>query len=133
MASTVFRPAPLQHPIPVWVAGRWPARRPFRRAARWQGVFVTHADIGHTDMMAPQELASIVDYVRRHRRPGLGPLDVVMEGVTPAGDRDAGARIVSPFAEVGLTWWVEKLGWFRGDVDEMRDRVRAGPPASLHL
>src|SRR5450755_566714 len=38
--ETVFRPRPLQRPrIPIWVAGRWPARPPFRRAARWDGVF----------------------------------------------------------------------------------------------
>jgi len=28
----------------------------------------------------------------------------------------------------GLTWWVEKLGWWRGDLDAARRRVDAGPP-----
>ena len=40
----LFLPTPLQRPrIPIWIAGRWPAQRPFRRAARWDGVFPTHA------------------------------------------------------------------------------------------
>ena len=35
-----FEPRPVQQPrIPVWVASRWPNRRPLERAARWDGVF----------------------------------------------------------------------------------------------
>jgi len=49
-----------------------------------------------------------------------------MEGTTPA-DRRRGAAIVAPY-EDHLTWWVERLGWFRGSVEEMRSRVLAGPP-----
>jgi len=29
---------------------------------------------------------------------------------------------------VGLTWWVEALGWWRGGVDSARQRIDAGPP-----
>jgi hypothetical protein len=29
---------------------------------------------------------------------------------------------------VGLRWWVEKLGWFRGSLDEMRSRIMRDPP-----
>src|SRR5215470_15352683 len=40
VTDSQFRPLPLQAPrIPVWVAGYWPHRPPFRRAARWDGVF----------------------------------------------------------------------------------------------
>jgi hypothetical protein len=28
---------------------------------------------------------------------------------------------------VGLTWWVEKLRWFRGSLDEMRSRIMRHP------
>src|ERR1700733_13883317 len=35
-----FEPRPLQRPrIPIWVAGRWPNRRPLTRAATWGGLF----------------------------------------------------------------------------------------------
>ncbi len=35
-----FLPKPTQTPrIPIWVAGYWPNKRPFRRAARWDGVY----------------------------------------------------------------------------------------------
>ena len=37
-----FLPAPVQQPrIPIWVAGFWPNKRPFRRMAGWDGMFPT--------------------------------------------------------------------------------------------
>ena len=128
VAPTVFRPVPAQSPRPpVWVAGCWPARRPFRRAARWDGVFPTHRDVGHTELIPPAVLGEIAAYTLAHRQ-GDGPFDVVVEGVTP-GDPSAAARVVAPYAGAGLTWWVEKCGWFRGPLDEMRARISRGPPA----
>jgi alkanesulfonate monooxygenase SsuD/methylene tetrahydromethanopterin reductase-like flavin-dependent oxidoreductase (luciferase family) len=42
-----FLPTPVQTPrIPIWVAGIWPHPRPFRRAARWDGVCALKADEG---------------------------------------------------------------------------------------
>ena len=66
IAETLFLPRPSQVPrIPVWIGGRWPNRRPFRRAARWDGVFPTHRDVGFEDNMAPAILQEIVAYTRR--------------------------------------------------------------------
>src|SRR4051812_8699584 len=36
--ETVFTPRPLQSHIPIWVAGYWPNKKPFQRAARWDGM-----------------------------------------------------------------------------------------------
>src|SRR3954447_6197021 len=53
-----FQPAPVQQPrIPVWVAARWPHRRPVRRAARWDGLFPT-------DLPGPDALAELADEIR---------------------------------------------------------------------
>jgi alkanesulfonate monooxygenase SsuD/methylene tetrahydromethanopterin reductase-like flavin-dependent oxidoreductase (luciferase family) len=55
--ETIFAPSPRQTPrIPVWIAGRWPNRGPFRRAARWDGVFPIHAELGHADTIEPGRL-----------------------------------------------------------------------------
>jgi alkanesulfonate monooxygenase SsuD/methylene tetrahydromethanopterin reductase-like flavin-dependent oxidoreductase (luciferase family) len=36
-----FEPVPVQRPRPpVWIAGRWPNRRPAQRALRWDGLFI---------------------------------------------------------------------------------------------
>jgi alkanesulfonate monooxygenase SsuD/methylene tetrahydromethanopterin reductase-like flavin-dependent oxidoreductase (luciferase family) len=126
--DVLFLPRPLQQPrVPIWVAGRWPNRRPFRRAARWDGIFATHEEVGHNDNFTPEQLRELVDYTMQHRGDRTAPFDVIVEGHTPNASARAGEGLGS-YAGVGLTWWVEKLGWFRGSVEEMRDRVAAGPP-----
>jgi alkanesulfonate monooxygenase SsuD/methylene tetrahydromethanopterin reductase-like flavin-dependent oxidoreductase (luciferase family) len=130
VAETVFLPRPLQRPrVPVWVAGRWPSRRPFRRAARWDGVFPTHADVGHAGTMTPAQLDEIVRYTLSWRPAGLGPLEVVAEGHS-GGDPPADRDRVAALRAVGLTWWVEKLGWFRGPLSSCRRRIQDGPPGA---
>jgi alkanesulfonate monooxygenase SsuD/methylene tetrahydromethanopterin reductase-like flavin-dependent oxidoreductase (luciferase family) len=124
--ETVFRPVPVQRPIPVWIAGRWPARRPFRRAARWQGIFATHRDVRLAETMTPGQLDEIVQYTLDHR-PRDAHFDVVIEGTTSGAAPEEAARI-STYADVGLTWWVEQLNWARGSLDEIRARIDEGPP-----
>ena len=124
-----FLPRPLQRPRPpVWVAGRWPAPRPFRRAARWDGVFPTFAGVPRDGMPSPEQLAEVVAFTREVRADaGIAadlPYDVVLEGVSDGPD----AARVAPYEQAGLTWWVEKLGWFRGPLEQMRARIEAGPP-----
>lgn len=122
--APAMTPVPLQRPrIPIWIGGRWPNRAPFRRAARFDGVFPIHASYGSGETMPPEELGAVVDYVATHR---ATPFDVALEGATSPGRRDT-ARI-GEYAAVGLTWWVEALGWWRGGVDSARQRIDAGPP-----
>jgi alkanesulfonate monooxygenase SsuD/methylene tetrahydromethanopterin reductase-like flavin-dependent oxidoreductase (luciferase family) len=124
-----FRPGPVQRPrIPIWIAGTWPNRRPFRRAARYDAVFPTRVGVGHAEMMPPGDLADIVAYVSAHRAPDAGAFDVAMEGQTSGVDTAADAQVVGAYVAAGLTWWVEKLGWFRGDIETVRARIDAGPP-----
>lgn len=119
-----FQPRPLQRPrIPVWIGGGWPAKRPFRRAARWDGVFPILRGAPHEVTMTPEQLREIVAYTYAHRPAGLAPLDVIVEG-NSEGDR-------APLADYDvLTWYVEKLGWWRGDLDHTRAQIRRGPPAT---
>jgi alkanesulfonate monooxygenase SsuD/methylene tetrahydromethanopterin reductase-like flavin-dependent oxidoreductase (luciferase family) len=113
--------------IPVWIGGRWPNRPPFRRAARWDGLFATHSSFGKGETMPPGELSAAVQFAKSYREPGAPPLEVAVEGASPDDAAMAWDR-VAPYVNAGLTWWVEALGWWRGDVDEARRRVAAGPP-----
>ncbi|MDW5594897.1 LLM class flavin-dependent oxidoreductase [Conexibacter stalactiti] len=124
--TTGFLPRPEQRPRPpVWIAGRWPGTRPFRRAARWDGVFPIFAD-ELNDANAPvSALQEVVAYVREQRGERGGPFDVVIEGASNGPD----TALLAPYEQAGLTWWIEKLGWFRGPLDEMRERIARGPPA----
>ena len=47
--------------IPVWVAARWPNRRPLQRAARWDGLFPI-------ELPGPEALAVLADEVGRRAR-----------------------------------------------------------------
>ena len=119
-------PRPVQRPrIPVWCGGRWPNKAPFRRAARWDGVMPPHAGYGLGETMPPGELRAVVQYTRQHRT-GTA-LDVILEGRTDGAAPDRGAGQVAPYLEVGLTWWIEALGWWRGSPQDAMD---PGPPGA---
>jgi alkanesulfonate monooxygenase SsuD/methylene tetrahydromethanopterin reductase-like flavin-dependent oxidoreductase (luciferase family) len=89
-----FEPRPVQRPrIPVWVAARWPRRRPLRRAARFDGLFPI-------DLPGPEALEELAGEVRALRGPG--PFDLVAEH--PLGDDPA------PWIEAGATWCLTAFG-----------------------
>jgi alkanesulfonate monooxygenase SsuD/methylene tetrahydromethanopterin reductase-like flavin-dependent oxidoreductase (luciferase family) len=124
VAETVFRPRPVQRPRPpIWIAGRWPARRPFQRAARFDGVFPTFQGVEHDQRPTPDQLLAVVEYARSQRDPADGGFDVVLEAQSDGPD----PGLVGEYADVGLTWWIEKLGWFRGPIDFTRQRIDQGP------
>ncbi|HUH07431.1 MAG TPA: LLM class flavin-dependent oxidoreductase [Egibacteraceae bacterium] len=126
--SAQMRPPPLQTPrIPVWVGGRWPNKAPFRRAARWDGVMPTHSDYPLGETMPPADLRAALEYIAAHRA-APAPFDVVLEGRTDGSDPEAAAEKVRPYIEVGITWWVEALGWWRGPLATARERIGQGPP-----
>ena len=121
-------PRPVQRPrIPVWCGGRWPHKPPFRRAARWDGVMPTHTDYGLGETMPPAQLRAAIQYTCQHRA-AAGPFDVALEGRTDGAAADRGAGHVQPYVSVGLTWWIEAVGWWRGTSDDAMARIRQGPP-----
>jgi alkanesulfonate monooxygenase SsuD/methylene tetrahydromethanopterin reductase-like flavin-dependent oxidoreductase (luciferase family) len=127
--SAHFKPRSIQTPrVPIWVAGRWPNRRPFRRAARWDGVFPIFEGVATGEMATPEQLGEALGYTLAHRADDAAPFDVALECVSPGEDGAADASLAAAYARAGLTWWVESLGWFRGPLDACRERVRRGPP-----
>jgi hypothetical protein len=80
-------------------------------------------------MPMPELLAEAVRYTREQRPDAAaGPFDVALECVSAGEDRAADAALAQDYARAGLTWWIEELGWFRGPLDIVRERVRRGPP-----
>ncbi len=128
MTEIQLLPKPLQSPrIPVWIAGVWPNRRPFRRAAGFDGIYIASqkADGGS---FTPPELQEAMAYIRTQHEPA-SPFDVAFAGETP-GDLEKGAKAVQPYASAGVTWWLEGIWAERGSVEDMRERIRWGPPKS---
>lgn len=117
-----FLPRPVQQPrIPVWVAGRWPNTRPFRRAAQWDGVF----PIGRDRNLLPDDIARIRAYIGEHRT-STAAFDLVARGPVITFESDE-AVDVGAFRDAGATWWIDT---FRVDVplDRVREHIAHGPP-----
>jgi alkanesulfonate monooxygenase SsuD/methylene tetrahydromethanopterin reductase-like flavin-dependent oxidoreductase (luciferase family) len=90
-----FEPRPVQRPrIPIWVAARWPKRKPLRRAARYDGLFPI-------DLPNPDALAQMADELKAIRE-GDGPFDIVAESL--AGEDPA------PWIAAGATWHLTGFG-----------------------
>lgn len=130
---TPFLPPPVQRPrVPIWVAGTWPSRAPFRRAASWDGVVPIGRGAGMVNYLAPDEVRDIATFIGE-KRSSDGPFDVVVCGHSGADD---GTTVVREYADAGATWWLEDIspwafGWqWNGSwpIDQMNDRVRTGPP-----
>jgi alkanesulfonate monooxygenase SsuD/methylene tetrahydromethanopterin reductase-like flavin-dependent oxidoreductase (luciferase family) len=126
--ETRFRPKPLQAPrIPIWVAGTWPNKRPFQRAARWDGAFPIGAGHSQVGMLTAEEMSDAVAYLKSNHRLDKG-FDIVHLGITLADDPAQDAKIVAQYAQAGVTWWLENLNPERGSLAEARQRIRKGPP-----
>jgi alkanesulfonate monooxygenase SsuD/methylene tetrahydromethanopterin reductase-like flavin-dependent oxidoreductase (luciferase family) len=95
-----FQPRPVHGRVPVWVAVRWPHRRPLRRAARFDGVFPI-------DLPGPDALTELLAELD----PGPGYEVVVTNppGVDP-----------QPWFAAGATWCLTGFG-----AEPSLDAVRA--------
>lgn len=129
--SMTFLPKPIQSPrIPIWVGGYWPLKAPMRRAARWDGVYPgkKNAD-GTMSKMTPADLRDLKLFLLAQRADDAA-FDIVQAGATPGTEAAQATAIIAPFAEAGVTWWLENLSFRRGSSDAMRARVRQGPPST---
>ncbi len=128
-----FLPRPVQQPrIPIWVGGYWPHRRPFRRAARWDGVLPGRLSLERRlawtpTMISTADYREIASYVSANRTSD-GPFDYAIGGYTDGNGSQADAELVESYADIGLTWWFENLHGFRGDLAHTRRRINLGPP-----
>jgi alkanesulfonate monooxygenase SsuD/methylene tetrahydromethanopterin reductase-like flavin-dependent oxidoreductase (luciferase family) len=98
-----FLPKPA-HRIPIWLAARWPNRRPVRRARRFDGLFPI-------DLPGPDALAELAAEV-----PGP-PFDIV---VTNPPDTDP-----QPWVDAGATWCLTGFT-NQPELDEVRAAIGAG-------
>ncbi|MEP6775324.1 MAG: LLM class flavin-dependent oxidoreductase, partial [Chloroflexota bacterium] len=99
--SAQFLPAPLQQPrIPVWVAGNWPIKAPFRRAARWDGV-MPGWDIMGGMKQTPQDVRDMLDYIRSLRTSNQ-QFEVAHGGKTSGTEREGDAIEVRQYKDAGV-------------------------------
>ncbi|HEY3034050.1 MAG TPA: LLM class flavin-dependent oxidoreductase, partial [Streptosporangiaceae bacterium] len=131
--DVVFLPTPVQRPrVLVWVGGCWPNKAPMRRAARWDGAIPAMAGMEAARPPEVSEVRELVTFLRGCRAEnGLAdrPFDIVIGGTSPTGPA-AGRDLVGPLADLGVTWWDERMPW--GDDLERTGpilrRIEHGPP-----
>ncbi len=120
LTNVHFGPKPVQERIPVWVAATCTARRPQRRAARWDGVI----PMGSGMWIELGEFESVRDYIGE-QRDGNGAYDLVTYGFTASPDD---AATVAAFKEAGATWWLEQVHDDLAPYDAALARIKQGPP-----
>jgi len=126
--KTTFLPPAVQSPrIPIWVGGFWPNKRPFLRAARWDGVIPLSAEGGF--LMTPDQYRELLAFIRKYR-PNESPLEVVNIGNSTAAGADGskGVKKISQYTAAGVTWWLEILYSKHNSMAKLRQRILEGPP-----
>ena len=107
-----LEPRPVQRPrITIWVAARWPSRKPVRRAARWDGLFPI-------ELPAPDALGTLATELRELGAGDGGQFDLVAE-ISPGQDP-------SPWEAAGATWVLTSFDSQPHEAD-VRSAIDAGP------
>jgi hypothetical protein len=82
---------------------------------------------GQMTRVTPDDVREIIAYVRAHRD-REAPFDVAIGGTTSGTDPARTAATMAQYAEAGLTWWHEGPGRLDASLEEVRARIRQGPP-----
>jgi len=118
--EVTFNPRPIQRPrVPIWCAGTWPIKAPFRRAARYDGVF----PLGITGDMELEDYSDVANYVKKYRG-SLKDFDMVIMGVSSGSpEKDSW---IDESESLGCTWYAEVM--MGDDLDKHLEKISKGPP-----
>ncbi|MEE9414656.1 MAG: LLM class flavin-dependent oxidoreductase [Acidimicrobiales bacterium] len=123
-----FLPRPHNGQIPIWVAGGWPSKAPFRRAARYDGVWPISGD--RSDLSI-EDLADCVAAINQYRElAGTSdkPFEICYTMGTPITPNAESIDKIGRAKEAGMTWCIESLDTTELTFDQIRERIIAGPP-----
>jgi alkanesulfonate monooxygenase SsuD/methylene tetrahydromethanopterin reductase-like flavin-dependent oxidoreductase (luciferase family) len=121
-----FFPKPFQEKIPIWVGGEWPHKKPFQRAARYDGIFPLKAD--SDDGLSPNDYREIMNYVKKYRS-SLDSYDVVKPFISTGLEKEDDWSINNNFLNIGITWFVELIYPGRDSLDNIKKVISQGPPS----
>ncbi|NPD89024.1 MAG: LLM class flavin-dependent oxidoreductase [Asgard group archaeon] len=109
--------------IKIWVGGNWPNKKPFRRAAKYDGIFPLKA--GSDPSIYPQDYQEIMSYIRKYRE-SLESFDLV-KSIFTVGDKEHDSYI-HEFMDLGVNWLLEAFWSERCSLKEIQKRIEQGPP-----
>ena len=128
--TTSFLPKPVQDPVPIWAAVRWPNRKPLARAARLPGCFPIFAGSGQ--LPAPPETSDLTERRAALAARGAPPgHDVAVRVALHRLPESQRPDTVAALAAAGVTWVLEAFEPGH-DAAQIEAWVRAGPPAAAH-
>ncbi len=128
--NVTCEPVP-SHPIPIWVVGQWPSRKSLGRTVKYQGCICAYKDFFTKTQEEFAVEVPVTANLLRELRGNLDGFDVVLEGETPGDDRVHAIAQLRPYADAGLTWWLENVfgkPYTESGVEGIRQRIRQGPP-----
>jgi alkanesulfonate monooxygenase SsuD/methylene tetrahydromethanopterin reductase-like flavin-dependent oxidoreductase (luciferase family) len=109
--------------IKIWVGGQWPHKKPFRRAAKYDGIFPLKA--GSDPSIYPQDYQEILSYIRKYRK-SLDSFDLV-KSILTVGNKEEDAYI-HDFMDIGVNWLLESFWSERCSLKEIQKIIERGPP-----
>lgn len=125
--ETQFLPTPVQKPtIPIWVGGNWPNKPPFRRAAKYQGVFPLLAK--SYDGLEPKHYPDILTYIKKYQQQQNKSFDVVfMTNFFYWVKENKFDEMISDYSSVGVNWFVHCFHPWEGDFASYKELVKKTP------
>jgi len=132
--ETQFIPKPVQSPrIPLWGAGVWPKKAPFRRAARFDGIYPILSPGEFSEL---EQFQQVIAFMKSEQQVGSKFDFIYMADFQKPQTWDQVNDQVAQYAEAGATWWIEEfmpsqfdLNWDDPwPVDALKDRIAQGPP-----
>jgi alkanesulfonate monooxygenase SsuD/methylene tetrahydromethanopterin reductase-like flavin-dependent oxidoreductase (luciferase family) len=112
--------------IPIWIAATWPNLKPFRRAAKYDGVLAVKHDF--TTPLTPGEVSDIAEYIGKHRDSDA-PYNLSI-GANTTDDSQADLAHAQALEAAGANWWLDGGNPGAESFESLRTRVRRGPPRS---
>ena len=119
-------PKPIQSPrIPIILGGMWPSKKPFIRAAKFDGAAPIHKNFPQE--LTVEEFQEIISLIKQHRTTN-DTFEILKSGTgffTP----ETRLEMIKSYVDVGITWWLEHVNTLmQPSVEKMRKIVQQGPP-----
>jgi alkanesulfonate monooxygenase SsuD/methylene tetrahydromethanopterin reductase-like flavin-dependent oxidoreductase (luciferase family) len=110
--------------IPIWLGATWPNRKPFRRAARFDGVMAINQDF--SEPLSTQNVRDIAELTAAHRDSDE-PFEILCP-LTTSDDAQADLARAQEYEAAGATWWMDSVFPAVEPLESARARIRRGPP-----
>ena len=123
-----FNPLPYQkRHIPIWLGGFWPNKKPYRRGAKYDGMYpgIASPDPANpVDTLKSNNLKNIREYIGKFRE-NIDDFDLMLYG-NISSDYEKEKENLKEWENAGLTWWAQSNDF--DSFEEHRERILEGPP-----